>query len=106
MIDKLTNLIGIVAMILMIIALYMVFLYAPTEKDMGNVQRIFYFHVSFAWSSFIAFFVTFAASIIYLFKKNRVWDTIASSSVEIGIAFCCIILTTGPIWARQAWGSI
>ena len=37
---------------LMIAALYLVFIYAPTEKEMGNVQRIFYFHVPLAWVSF------------------------------------------------------
>jgi len=104
-IDKLTTLVGAVAAVLIVISPYMVFLYAPTEVFMGHVQRIFYYHVSFAWSSFIAFFVTFAASILYLVRKKRFWDIVASSSVEIGITFCLIILTTGPIWARPVWGA-
>jgi len=100
-----TNLIGLAAAALIIVALYMAFLYAPTEATMGHVQRIFYFHVAFAWTSFIAFFVTFAASVAYLITRKRFWDIAAASSVELGIAFACIILTTGPIWARPVWGA-
>ena len=98
--------IGAVSLILFIIAIYMTFQYAPTERTMGHVQRIFYFHVAFAWATlFVAFFVTFAASITYLIKKTRFWDIVAASSVEIGVTFSFIILTTGPIWARPVWGA-
>jgi len=100
-----TNIIGAASLVLFIVAIYMAFLYAPTEVSMGPVQRIFYFHVSFAWTSFIAFFVTFAASGMYLLTRKRLWDIVASSSVELGVAFACIILTTGPIWARPVWGA-
>lgn len=100
-----TNIIGGGSMVLFVIAFYMAFLFAPTELTMGHVQRIFYFHVSFAWTSFIAFFVTFAASIAYLITRKRFWDIVAASSVELGVAFCCIILTTGPIWAKPVWGA-
>ena len=55
---------------LMVAALYMVFIYVPTEKNAGIVQRIFYFHVPVAWVSFLAFFITFIASILYLWKRN------------------------------------
>lgn len=103
--EKAAKVIGVIALIMVIVALYLVFIYAPTEKNMGQVQRIFYFHVAFAWTSFVAFFVTFAASIMYLIRKNRFWDIVAASSVELGLAFCCIILTTGPIWARPVWGA-
>ena len=83
----------------------MVFLYVPPDRELGQVQRIFYYHVSFAWTSFLAFFVTFAASIMYLVRKKRFWDIVASSSVELGVTFSLIILTTGPIWARPVWGA-
>jgi len=59
--------------IVMIVALYMVFIYAPTERTMGDMQRIFYFHVSSAWVGFFAFFVTLIASIAYLWKGTRRW---------------------------------
>lgn len=85
--------------------IYMSFFYAPTEKVMGDVQRIFYFHVSSAIMGFLAFLVTFIASIVYLVKRNRFADIVASSSVEIGVMFCLVVLTTGPIWARPVWGA-
>jgi len=88
---------------LMIAALYMVFIYVPTEKHGGIVQRIFYFHVPLAWVSFLAFFVTFAFSILYLKQRAMKWDAIACSSTEVGVVFTTLVLITGPIWAKAAW---
>ncbi len=85
------------------VALYMALLFAPTEATMGHVQRIFYFHVSSAWVGFFAFFVTFLSSVAYLWKRERRWDIIALSSVEIGVAFLFMVITTGPLWARPVW---
>ena len=89
---------------LMIAALYMVFVYVPTEKHSGIIQRIFYFHVPVAWVSFLAFFITFIASILYLWKREIKWDAIACASAEIGVIFTTLVLITGPIWAKAAWG--
>ncbi len=86
-------------------ALYLVFLYAPTEATMGHVQRIFYFHVSSAWVGFFAFFVTLVASIAYLRGRKRRWDMVALSSVEIGITFTAMAVITGSIWAKATWNS-
>jgi heme exporter protein C len=92
------------AFILMVAALYMVFIYVPTEKNSGIVQRIFYFHVPVAWVGFLAFFVTFIASIGYLLKRTTKWDALACASAEIGVIFTTLVLITGPIWAKPAWG--
>jgi heme exporter protein C len=89
---------------LMIAALCMVFVYVPTEKHGGIVQRIFYFHVPVAWVSFLAFFVTFIASILYLWKREVKWDAVACASAEVGVIFTTLVLITGPIWAKPAWG--
>jgi len=89
---------------LMIAALYMVFVYVPTEKHTGIVQRIFYFHVPVAWVSFLAFFITFLASIFYLWKREIKWDAIACASAEVGVIFTTLVLITGPIWAKPVWG--
>ncbi|MFQ6002019.1 MAG: cytochrome c biogenesis protein, partial [Anaerolineae bacterium] len=88
----------------MTLALYMVFIYAPIEKTMGVVQKIFYFHVSSAWVSFLAFFIVFLASFAYLLRPKRKLDILASSAAEIGLVFCTIVLVTGPIWAKPVWG--
>ena len=91
-------------LVLMIAALYMVFVYVPTEKHTGIVQRIFYFHVPVAWVSFLAFFVTFIFSIIYLWKRQAKSDAIACASAEVGVVFTTLVLITGPIWAKPVWG--
>jgi len=93
-----------VSFVLFIGALYLVFIYVPTEETMGIVQRIFYFHVALAWVSFLAFFIVFLGSIQYLWKRALKWDIIASSSAEVGILFTTLFLITGSIWAKPIWG--
>ncbi len=93
-----------VMLLLMIAALYLVFIWVPNEKTMGIVQRIFYFHVPAAWVGFLGFGIVFVASIAYLVKRNDNWDMIASISAELGLVFCSIMLITGPIWAKPVWG--
>ena len=68
------------------------------------VQRIFYFHVPSALTSFLAFFTAFVASIAYLSTRRAFWDHLAHSAVELGVLFCTAVLVTGPLWARPVWG--
>ncbi|MBI2909349.1 MAG: cytochrome c biogenesis protein CcsA [Chloroflexi bacterium] len=91
--------------VLMAISLFMVFVYAPMEREMGVIQRIFYFHVPLAWVSFLAFFIVFVGSILYLWKKETRWDILAHSAAEIGVVFTTLVLITGPLWARPIWGA-
>ncbi|MDD5486920.1 MAG: cytochrome c biogenesis protein [Dehalococcoidales bacterium] len=91
------------ATVLCLASFFMVLIYVPTEKDMGIVQRIFYYHVPLAWVAFLAFFVVFIGSIIYLAKRDTKWDNIASASAEIGLVFVSLMLITGSIWAKPAW---
>lgn len=85
-------------------ALYMIFFYVPTERSMGVVQRIFYFHVPVAWIALLSYLVIFVSSIMYLWKRNRKWDTVAIAAAEIGFIFTTMFLVTGSIWAKPAWG--
>jgi heme exporter protein C len=88
-----------------LLALYMAFVYAPKEATMGDVQRIFYFHVGAAWTAFLAFFVVFLGGVAYLRTQDRRWDALSLSSAEIGVVFTTIALATGSIWAKPAWGA-
>jgi heme exporter protein C len=88
-----------------IVALGMVFLYAPREVTMGDVQRIFYFHVASAWVGFFGFFVTFMAGIGYLVTGKRRWDIVGLSSVEVGLTFITMTVVTGALWAKPVWGT-
>ncbi|MFB3903629.1 MAG: cytochrome c biogenesis protein CcsA [Acidobacteriota bacterium] len=91
--------------VLGVVALWAAFLHAPTEQKMGEVQRIFYFHVGAAWTAFFAFFVVFLAGTLYLWRRRLFWDQLGSASAEIGVVFTTIVLTTGPIWARPIWNT-
>jgi heme exporter protein C len=93
------------SVISMFIALYFIFIFAAEEETMGAAQKIFYFHVSSAWLAFMAFFVTFVFSILFLVKRKRIFDTYAYISAEIGVVFTVIVLTTGPIWAKSSWNT-
>ena len=86
-------------------ALWAAFLYAPTETTMGAVQRIFYFHVPAAIMSYLAVVVLLTASIIYLSKRDLAWDDLSRAATEVCLLFCSLVLITGPIWAKPAWGS-
>ena len=97
-------LILVTAVILILISVYLAFIYTPTHDTMGDVQRIFYFHVATAWVSYLAFGVTFVASLLYLKSKDLKWDTIAYGSAEVGLIFCTLAIITGSFWGKAAWG--
>jgi heme exporter protein C len=85
------------------IAIYMALIGAPREKTMGDLQRIFYFHVPAAIAGMTAFAINCAASFMYIFKKNRRWDNLGVAAAEVGVMFFSMVLITGPIWAKPAW---
>jgi heme exporter protein C len=76
----------------------------PTEQTMGYVQRIFYYHVSSAWTALVLFAINFVSSIVFLIKRNEKADIVALAAAELGVVFCAVVLVTGPIWARPVWG--
>jgi len=89
----------------MLISTYAAFIYAPTETIMGDIQRIFYFHMGTVWVATIAFMIVFAASIIYLINGKKKWDVLAYTSAEIGVLFITLTIITGSIWAKPVWGT-
>jgi len=95
---------GVLTAVLLSYALYEALVAAPTEKTMGDVQRIFYYHVPSAWTAFILFFVNFIASVVYLVRRNPKADIVALVTADVGVVFCTVVLVTGPIWARPVWG--
>jgi heme exporter protein C len=101
---SLGDVLGVVSAVAMAVALFTVFLVVPREAVMGDVQRIFYFHVSAAWTGYLALFVAFLASLLYLLRRQRRWDRLALSSVEIGLIFVTEGIITGSIWAKATWG--
>ncbi len=95
---------ALITLALLSYGLYQGLVVAPKELTMGDVQRIFYYHVPSAWTAFLCFFVNFGASIWYLVKRDPKADAIALSTAEVGVVFCTVVLVTGPIWAKPIWG--
>jgi heme exporter protein C len=90
--------------VLLSYALYQALVVAPTERTMGDVQRIFYYHVPSAWTAFLLFTINFVASVWYLIRRSPRADAIAHVTAEVGVVFCTVVLVTGPLWARPVWG--
>lgn len=87
------------------VATYFALVFAPTEAVMGNVQRVFYFHVGTAWVGLIGFVVAAVTGIIYLVTKNMKWDRVEVAAVEVSTMFFFITIVLGSIWARPAWNT-
>lgn len=90
--------------VMILASLYLAFFYAPVEASMGVVQKIFYFHVPSAVAAYAGFFCAFVFSIVYLLRPGDKVDALARSGAEVGVMFCAMVLTSGPLWARPVWG--
>lgn len=99
------KILDLISIVLLIAATYLSIFVAPTERVMGNVQRVFYFHVGTAWVALIGFIFTAALSVIYLATKNLKWDRIQVAAVEVSVVFFLITIILGSIWARPAWNT-
>jgi heme exporter protein C len=98
-------LLGLASLVLVPLSLAAIFLYAPTERLQGPVQRVFYLHLPMAWIAYLAFFLVFLGGLVYLWRRDERWDRLARSSAEIGVLFTTLVLLTGSIWARPVWGT-
>ena len=88
----------------MLAALGMIFVYVPTERNLGVVQRIFYYHLPAAWNAFAGFVIVAGASVSFLWKGERRADLLARAAAEVGMVFCTLFIVTGSVWAKASWG--
>jgi heme exporter protein C len=95
----------VVTVLLFLTAVGMVFFYAPLEAVMGQVQRVFYFHVANAWVGMLGFMVAAIAGIAFLSKGDRKWDIVGLAAIEISFVFFFTAIVSGSIWARGSWGT-
>jgi heme exporter protein C len=86
------------------LAIWGAFLYAPTDAGQGDIQRILYFHVPLAILAYVAFFVVFVASILYLWRRDERWDALARASAEVGTVYTTLMLVAGMLWGAGYWG--
>lgn len=90
---------------LVLLLLWQVFFWVPTEAVQGVVQRIFYIHVPAAWVAFMAFGIVAFASVVYLWLEDERADWVAVAAAEGGMVFTTVVLLTGPLWGKIAWGT-
>src|SRR5215471_1885591 len=102
---KIFPLFAMVVVALLGYGMYQALVVAPTEETMADAQRIFYVHVPAAIAAYTLFTINFIASLIFLFKRKQAADAWAKVSAEVGLVFATVVLITGPIWARYAWGT-
>jgi len=86
-------------------ALTMLFTYTPVEKTMGPIQKLFYPHLPSAITAFLGCLVAFIAGVGYLWQRKMAWDDLAAAGALVAALMCTVVLVTGSIWAKVAWGS-
>jgi heme exporter protein C len=85
--------------------LLLAFLYAPIDaSSMGFAQKIFYYHAPIAETALVAFGVSFVAAILYLRSSDPRWDRLGVVSIRLGLLFSLLVMVTGMIWGKAAWG--
>ncbi len=94
-----------VSIIVLGIATYLALVFAPTELVMGNVQRVFYFHIGTAWTALLGFILAAVFSVIFLITKDLKWDRYQVAAIEVSLVFFLITIVLGSIWARPAWNT-
>lgn len=102
---RMLSILDVFTVIMLALATAAVFFYAPLEAVMGQVQRVFYFHVAAGWVGMLSFLAAAVAGLAYLRTANRLWDIVGLAAVEIGIVFAFINVVTGAIWARPIWNT-
>ncbi len=96
---------AVVSALLLSLTLYWGFIVAPVELQMGIVQKIFFFHAPSAYAMYLGFGLCVIGSLMYLVKRSDAWEALAVGGAEVGSIFCLIVLITGPLWGRKAWGT-
>ncbi|MEL6148442.1 MAG: cytochrome c biogenesis protein CcsA [Chloroflexota bacterium] len=94
-----------VTAVLVAVGLYLALVYAGTDIDQGEIQRIFYIHMPSFFGAFTAFIATVIGGIAYLRTRSLMWDRMALAGVEVGLMLSLVNLATGSIWARPIWNT-
>lgn len=102
---RLLTILDTITAILFLISIVMVLFYAPTEAVMGDVQKVFYYHVATAWVGMLGFMVAMVVGIIYLRTNDMKWDIAGLAAIEISFVFFFITIILGSIWARPIWNT-
>lgn len=100
-----TRLLAGMISVMAVVGFYLVMAVTRIDPDQQMAQKIFYYHVPSAWTTFLGFFLVMIGGIMYLRTRKQEWDRFSLSTAEVGIVFCTLVLVTGPIWATPVWGT-
>jgi heme exporter protein C len=108
--NSLFTILAVLTAVLLAFSVLQIGLWTPNEAQLGVVQKIFYFHVPSAMMMYAGFSLAFLASLYYLFiakteESKTQADQWAASGAEVGQLFATLVLISGPIWARNSWGT-
>ena len=99
------KILAVLSTVTMLIALYMIFLFAPTEATQGHAQRIFYIHLPLAIiGAYGSALLLFIGCLAFLITSNLKWDRFAAVAAEMGVVFTGAQLLTAVMWAKPIWG--
>ncbi|HLN16679.1 MAG TPA: cytochrome c biogenesis protein CcsA [Acidimicrobiales bacterium] len=98
--------IGLAALVSVAATVWLALWVTPPDVVQGDLARLVYLHPPLAWVMYLAFGLAAVSSLLYLWRRTRsfFWDRLAASSVEVGCVFTALVLVTGSIWGKPAWG--
>src|SRR5438105_1615162 len=95
---------AVASLVLVTLSLALVFFVAPTDADQGFSQRIFYFHVSIAFTAYACFIGGAWKALVHLWRRDPHADLESYVAIHQGVIFGSLVLLTGSIWAKISWG--
>jgi heme exporter protein C len=95
---------AVASLVLVTTSLALIFFVAPTDADQGFSQRIFYFHVSIAFTAYACFGLGAWKALVHLWRRDPDADLESYVAVHQGVIFGSLVLVTGSIWAKISWG--
>ncbi|MDP6544020.1 MAG: cytochrome c biogenesis protein CcsA [Phycisphaerae bacterium] len=95
----------LVVLVAFVLTTTMLFTYTPKDADQGSIQKLFYVHLPAALNAFLACFIAFVGGLGYLWQRRMVWDHLSAAAAKVAALMCTVVLVTGIIWGRVAWGA-
>jgi heme exporter protein C len=99
-----TRILGFIALAAVVTAAVVALFVVPPDLNQGDAQRIMYPHVASAWLAYLSFGVTALAGIVWLWKRDLRWDSLALSGAELGVMFTAFAIWGGMMWGKPVWG--
>lgn len=99
-----TRILGTVSLVGLVAVAVFGLVISPPDGQLGETIRILYMHVPTVSAAYLAFVITAAASVAYLWKRTEYWDLLAASAAEIGVLFFALTIFDGMMWGKVTWG--